>query len=166
MNLRRDGSSRFNRATRWASFPSLSLGWVVSEENFMKPLRWLNHFKVRLSTGKLGNERIGSYYPYQASIDFGRALMYNAGQTMSITTAAQGKYAVKDITWETTQSWDIGIDARFLNNRLSFTFDYYKKNTKDMLLALQIPIFMGYANPDVNAGKMHTKGFDLSLIHI
>ena len=89
--------------------------------------------------------------------------MYNAGQTMSITTAAQGKYAVKDITWETTQSWDIGIDARFLNNRLSFTFDYYKKNTKDMLLALQIPIFMGYANPDVNAGKMHTKGFDLDL---
>ena len=82
---------------------------------------------------------------------------------MSITTAAQGKYAVKDITWETTQSWDIGIDARFLNNRLSFTFDYYKKNTKDMLLALQIPIFMGYANPDVNAGKMHTKGFDLDL---
>lgn len=163
LNLRRDGSSRFNRATRWASFPSLSLGWVVSEENFMKPLRWLNHFKVRLSTGKLGNERIGSYYPYQASIDFGRALMYNAGQTMSITTAAQGKYAVKDITWETTQSWDIGIDARFLNNRLSFTFDYYKKNTKDMLLALQIPIFMGYANPDVNAGKMHTKGFDLDL---
>lgn len=163
MNLRRDGSSRFAKESRWASFPSLSAGWVVTEESFMKNVKWLDMLKLRASYGKLGNERIGSYYPYQASIAFGSALLMNGGNAISVTTAAQDKYAVRNITWETTETWDIGLDARFLNSRLNLTFDYYKKNTRDMLLALQIPIFMGYANPDVNAGKMHTRGFDLEL---
>lgn len=162
-NLRRDGSSRFAKDSRWATFPSLSLGWVVSEEKFMKGFEWLNYLKIRGSYGKLGNERIGSYYPYQAAIDFGTALMMNNGTPVTVTTAAQGKYAVHDISWETTETWDIGLDARFLNSRLGFSFDIYRKNTKGMLLALQIPMFMGYSNPDVNAGKMHTKGFDLEL---
>ncbi len=163
VNLRRDGSSRFNKNSRWATFPSASLGWVASEENFMKNVSWLNHLKLRGSYGKLGNERIGSYYPYQASISFGSALLMNNGTPASVTTAAQTKYAVRDISWETTETWDIGVDARFLNSRLGFTFDVYRKNTKGMLLALQIPIFMGYENPDVNAGKMHTNGFDMEL---
>ncbi|MCI7310052.1 MAG: TonB-dependent receptor, partial [Prevotella sp.] len=82
---------------------------------------------------------------------------------ITVTTAAQGKYAVHNISWETTETWDLGLDAHFLNNRLGFSFDLYRKNTKGMLLALQIPMFMGYANPDVNAGKMHTEGFDMEL---
>ncbi|SFF82455.1 TonB-dependent receptor [Prevotella sp. KH2C16] len=162
-DLRRDGSSRFAKDTRWVTFPSASAGWVVSEENFMKNIGWLDYLKLRASYGKLGNERIGSYYPYQASIDFGTALMMNNGVPVTVTTAAQGKYAVRNISWETTETWDIGLDARFLRNRLGLSFDYYRKNTKGMLLALQIPIFMGYENPDVNAGTMHTNGFDLEL---
>ena len=162
-DLRRDGSSRFAKDSRWATFPSASAGWVISEENFMKDISWLNYLKVRASYGKLGNERIGSYYPYQSSIGFGRVLLMNNGIPVSVTTAAQGKYAVRDISWETTETWDVGLDARFLNNRLGLSFDYYRKNTSGMLLALQIPIFMGYTNPDVNAGKMHTNGFDLEM---
>lgn len=162
-NLRRDGSSRFAKDSRWATFPSVSLGWLISEERFMKSVDWLNYLKIRGSYGKLGNERIGSYYPYQSSIGFGTALMMNNGTPVTVTTAAQGKYAVHDISWETTETWDVGLDARFLNNRLGLTFDIYRKNTKGMLLALQIPMFMGYSNPDVNAGEMHTNGFDLEM---
>lgn len=82
---------------------------------------------------------------------------------MSLTSAAQDAYAVRNITWETTETWDIGLDATFFNNRLSVTADYYNKRTKDMLLALEIPKFLGYDNPSVNAGKMHTSGFDLQI---
>ena len=175
-NLRRDGSSRFASDCRWANFPSVSLGWVVSEERFFKKahMDWFSYLKLRGSWGRLGNERIGAYdednnfvynyYPYQAAINYGNALFQNAsGQVSSVTTAAQTKYAVRNISWETTESWDIGLDANFLNNRLHFSADYYRKNTKDMLLGLEIPHFIGYDNPEVNAGKMHTTGFDLEL---
>lgn len=166
VNMRRDGSSRFAKNCRWANFPSVSGGWVVSNEKFFKQagMGWFNFLKLRGSWGRLGNERIGSYYPYQASINFGSVLLQdNKGNTTSNTSAAQNTYAVRDITWETTESWDLGLDARFLRDRLRLTFDYYNKKTKDMLLALEIPGYMGFGNPDVNAGSMRTKGFDLEL---
>lgn len=175
-NLRRDGSSRFASNCRWANFPSVSLGWVISEEKFFKNINmdWFSYLKLRGSWGKLGNERIGAYddngnfiynyYPYQAAIDYSTALFQNSqGIVSSVTTAAQQKYAVRDISWETTESWDIGLDANFLDNRLHFSADYYRKNTKDMLLALEIPHFIGYDNPEVNAGNMHTIGYDIEV---
>lgn len=165
VNFRRDGSSRFAKENRWANFPSFSAGWVISQEKFMNNIDWFSNLKIRASWGKLGNERIGSYYPYQASLDFGSALFYSSanGDVISSTTASQGTYAVHDISWETTSTWDLGFDASFFNNRLAVTFDYYNKDTKDMLLALQIPQFMGYNNPSVNAGKMNTKGYDIQI---
>lgn len=163
-NIRHDGSSRFSSDNRWATFPSVSGGWVISEEKFMLPTRfWLDQLKVRASWGKLGNERIGSYYPYQTSIDFTQMLLMNGGQASSATAASQTTYAVRDITWETTSSWDVGLDAVLLNSRLTFTFDLYRKKTTDMLLPVQIPMFLGYENPNVNAGDMHTNGWDLEL---
>lgn len=165
VNFRRDGSSRFAGDNRWANFPSVSLGWVMSEEPFWKKLNteWFDYLKLRASWGTLGNERIGSYYPYQASLNFGSALIYNGNNVTSITSAAQQYYAVREISWETTESWDIGLDANFFGGRLRFTGDVYRKNTKDMLLSLEIPKFVGYDNPSVNAGKMHTTGFDIEL---
>ncbi len=175
-NLRRDGSSRFASDCRWANFPSVSLGWVISEEKFFKKanMDWFSYLKLRGSWGRLGNERIGAYdennnfvynyYPYQAAINYSDALFQNAsGVVSSVTTAAQTKYAVRNISWETTESWDLGLDATFLNNRLHLSADYYRKNTKDMLLALEIPHFIGYDNPEVNAGRMHTTGYDIEL---
>ena len=164
-NIRYDGSSRFHKDHRWASFPSVSAGWVISEESFIKDLdlRNLNFFKLRASWGNLGNERIGNY-PYQAIMNFSNALFVNEeGKIVSQTAAAQQTYNIRDITWETTESWNIGFDASFLSNRLSLTADYYKKETHDMLLELQIPLYMGYNEPQQNAGTMHTKGWEAQV---
>ena len=101
-----------------------------------------------------------NYYPYQSALNFNSALLQKGGVVTSVSTAAQQYYAVRNISWETTETWDIGLDANFLNSRLYFAFDYYKKNTRDMLIALEIPKFIGYDNPFVNTGKMQTKGYD------
>lgn len=166
-NIRRDGSSRFHRDYRWGTFPSVSAGWVISQEKFMRGIspKALTFLKVRGSWGRLGNERIGNY-PYIALMDFTSALMYSGMDVTSATFykgAAQIQYAMRDISWETTESYDIGLDARFLNNRLTFGFDWYRKNTKDMLLELEIPKYVGFANPEQNAGRMATHGYDIEL---
>ncbi|GAB2556841.1 SusC/RagA family TonB-linked outer membrane protein [Spirosoma aerophilum] len=161
-NVRRDGSSRFNSNYRWGVFPSFSAGWVMSEENFMKSQHVLSFLKLRGSWGTLGNERIGNY-PYLGIISFGNALFYQAGAATSQQTAAQIQYAIENISWEKTTSTNIGVDANFFNNRLRLVGDVYQKETSDMLLALQIPIFVGFENPNQNTGKMNTKGVDLDL---
>ena len=161
-NIRYDGSSRFHKDYRWGTFPSFSAGWVMSEEAFMKNIPWLSFLKVRASWGALGNERIGNY-PYQSTIGFSNALFYKGNTVVSKQTAAQIKYAIQDISWEKTESTDLGIDANFFNNRLHFTGDYFYKTTKDMLLSLEIPDYMGFGNPDQNAGKMNTNGYELEF---
>ncbi|MDR1601627.1 MAG: TonB-dependent receptor [Tannerella sp.] len=161
-NVRYDASSRFAKDYRWGVFPSVSAGWVISQEDFMKDVSSLSFLKLRLSYGTLGNERIGNY-PYQATMAFENALFFQGGNVVSQQGAAQPRYAIKDITWETTESYDVGIDAYFLDSRLRFSGDFYKKNTKDMLLALQIPTYMGFDNPDQNTGKMHTTGWEINL---
>ena len=161
-NIRYDGSSRFQSANRWGLFPSLSAGWVVSEEGFMKTQAIVSFLKLRGSWGALGNERIGNY-PYLGIMSSGSALFYQNNKAIAQQTAAQVQYAVKDISWEKTESSDLGIDTNFLNDRLRFTGDVYYKQTKGMLLGLQIPIFVGFQNPNQNTGKMTTKGIDLDL---
>lgn len=171
-NVRYDGSSRFHEDYRWGSFPSFSAGWVLTEESFMKNIPGLSFLKLRSSWGRLGNERIlrqnGSnwdpnYYPYQATIVFSNALFFQGNNVAAAQTAAQTRYAIQDISWETTESIDLGIDANFFNNRLRLTGDYYQKTTKDMLLALEIPDYIGFDNPDQNTGKMDTKGWEAEM---
>ncbi|MDR0833671.1 MAG: TonB-dependent receptor [Candidatus Symbiothrix sp.] len=162
-NIRSDESSRFHRNYRRGTFPSVSAGWVITEEPSLKTadLGPLSFLKFRGSWGNLGNERVGNY-PYQAIMAFGNAIFVNsAGVVEAVTTSAQQTYNVLDITWERTEVLDGGIDVALLNNRLSLSFDYYEKTTHDMLLALEIPDLMGYNNPQQNAGIMNTKGWDL-----
>ena len=163
-NLRRDGSSRFSQKYRWGTFPSVSAGWVLSEEEFMKNLNldWLSFTKIKASWGQLGNERIGDF-PYIALLTFGSSLFYENGELISGQTASQRELAVKDISWETTESTNIGLDLAFLNNKLRFGAEYYWKKTKDMLLTTQIPLHMGYDNPSTNLGEMSTKGWEIEL---
>jgi hypothetical protein len=161
-NIRYDGSSRFHENYRWGSFPSFSAGWVMSEESFIKSIPTISFLKLRGSWGTLGNERIGNY-PYQATIAFANALFFQGTGAVAAQTAAQTQYAIQSISWETTESIDFGIDANFLNNRLRFTGDYYQKTTKDMLLALQIPMYIGFDNPNQNTGKMDTKGWEAEI---
>lgn len=164
-NVRYDGSSRFAKKHRWGAFPSLSVGWVLTEESFLKKVNSniLSFLKLRASWGSLGNERIGKY-PYQSILNFNNGLFFeNGGKIVSQTTAAQQKYNIEDITWERTKSWNLGLDVTFFNDRLSLTADYYRKTTDDMLLELAIPEFMGYNFPDQNAGTMKTNGWELQL---
>ena len=164
-NIRRDGSSRFWSETRWGTFPSVSLGWVATEEPFVKNLnlRWMDFLKVRASYGTLGNEKIGNY-PYQAIMDLGSVLMsLNDGTVQSMMTAAQQTYAIRDITWETSKTWNLGLDAALFGNRLNIGGDIYRKNTYNMLLALEIPDLIGYGNPEQNAGDMHTNGWEIQV---
>jgi TonB-linked SusC/RagA family outer membrane protein len=161
-NVRYDGSSRFHEDYRWGSFPSFSAGWVLTEEPFMQNIPALSFLKLRSSWGRLGNERIGNY-PYQATIAFTNALFFQGSNVIAAQTAAQTRYAIQDISWETTESIDLGVDANFFNNRLRLTGDYYQKTTKDMLLALEIPDYIGFDNPDQNTGKMDTKGWEAEL---
>lgn len=161
-NCRYDGSSRFAKDYRWGLFPSLSAGWVISEEKFMENIPSLSFMKLRASWGALGNERIGDY-PYQALLDFGNAYFYEGNNAVALKTAAQYQYAIKDITWETTQSFNLGLDLSLFENRFRISGDYYHKMTKDMLLALEIPDYIGFNNPDQNTGKMNTKGWELEV---
>ena len=158
-NIRRDGSSRFHQDYRWGSFPSISAGWVISNEQFLENSKSLSFLKLRASWGNLGNERIGNY-PYQATIAFSNALFYKGSDVVSELTAAQYSYAIEDITWEKTESYDLGVDINFLNDKLRFTVDYFQKTTKDMLLALDIPDYIGFDNPSQNTGIMKSNGWE------
>ncbi|WP_236974245.1 TonB-dependent receptor [Membranihabitans maritimus] len=161
-NIRYDGSSRFAREHRWGAFPSLSAGWVISEEPWLNQPSWLSFFKVRASVGKLGNERIGNY-PYQSTIAFNEALFYQGSNVTSLTTAAQIEYAIRNVTWESTETFDLGLDINFFDNQLFVSGDYYTKVTSDMLLDLNIPDFIGYDDPQQNTGRMKTHGWDLQI---
>lgn len=161
-NLRYDASSRFAEDYRWGSFPSFSAGWVLSEEEFMKNTEWLSFLKIRGSWGSLGNERIGNY-PYQSTIGFSNVLFHQGSNVVSSQSAAQWQYAIPNISWEKTESYNIGLDANFFNYRLNVSGEYFKKTTKDMLLPLEIPDYIGFDNPDQNTGKMYTEGWELDL---
>jgi len=161
-NARYDGSSRFHKDYRWGFFPSFSAGWVMSRESFMEGIDKLSFLKLRISWGSLGNERIGNY-PYQSTIEFGQNIEFKGNIPASAQTAAITKYSIQNISWETTESLDVGIDATFFDNKLGMTFDYYEKVTRDMLLNLEIPDYIGLDNPDQNTGSMNTKGWDFDL---
>lgn len=161
-NLRYDASSRFARDYRWGSFPSFSAGWVLSEEDFLKTNEAISFLKIRGSYGTLGNERIGNY-PYQSTIGFSNALFHQGSNVVSSQSSAQWQYAIPNISWEKTTSYNIGVDANFLNYRLRVSGEYFNKTTRDMLLPLEIPDYIGFDNPDQNTGKMNTKGWELDL---
>ncbi|MDO6801468.1 TonB-dependent receptor [Wenyingzhuangia sp. 1_MG-2023] len=161
-NARYDGSSRFHPDYRWGMFPSVSAGWIITKEKFMPKRSILSFLKLKASWGQLGNERIGNY-PYQSTIGYSNALLYEGDKVVSATTSAQYAYAIRDVSWETTESINVGIESYFFKNRLMFNFDYYEKTTKDMLLELEIPDYMGFENPNQNTGNMYTKGWDTQI---
>jgi TonB-linked SusC/RagA family outer membrane protein len=168
-NLRSDLSSRFASTYRKAIYPSVSAGWTISEEEFMKGSNWLSFLKLRGSWGKAGNERLldkdgnPAYYPYMATIDFSTALFYQNGSVLPLAGGGQQVYAVENITWETSRTTDIGLDAAFLNDRLTLGADYYMKKTTDILLPLDIPLYLGYDKPNQNAGLLNVKGWELEM---
>ena len=160
--LRRDGSSRFGKDYRWGTFPSIAGSWVISEENFMRNMSSINFLKFRTSYGTLGNDRLGNYL-YSSVLQFSDVLIANGSSVESVRSAAQTFFAVEDITWETTVSKNIALDANMFNNRFSLTAEYFEKKTTNMLLSLNIPSLSGFIDPTVNVGDMKTTGWELSV---
>ncbi|MBO4849533.1 MAG: TonB-dependent receptor [Prevotella sp.] len=173
VTMRYDGSSIFTDGKRWGFFPSVSAGWVVSNEKFMDSTNsWLDFFKLRASWGQNGNKDI-SKYQYLATIalsgesgDSG----YKFGSDMATSVAGSpnvGAYANivpnPDLTWETSEQLDFGFDARFLHSRLGLNFDWYKKTTKDWLIGGNLLAIYGTNPAAINGGDVENTGIELAL---
>ncbi|WP_158795547.1 TonB-dependent receptor [Pedobacter sp. L105] len=162
-SFRRDGSSRFASSNRYGDFPSVALGWNISNEKFFEPLlNTISSLKLRASYGVLGNQEIGDYQ-YSASI--ASNVNYVSGTTQQKWYGAiQTAYASPFIKWENTQTLNWGMDIGFFNNKLGVTADYFIKKTNDVLLNVPIPGSAGaVSDPVVNAGKLQNKGVELGL---
>ena len=159
---RYDGSSRFSSKDRWGFFPSASVGWRLSEESFLSSARsWLSNLKVRYSYGNLGNQQVG-YYDYLRTINIGTQ-SYLFGDKLPSSASISAPVS-SNLTWETVEHHNIGLDASFFNNRLTFTGEAYIRNTKDMLTAgISLPATYGTSSPRMNSADMQTKGYELSL---
>ena len=160
---RYDGTSRFAKGHRWGFFPSASLGWRISEEEFFAPAKGvMNNLKLRYSFGRLGNQQVG-YYDYIRKISIGSQSYLFGGNTKP-TTATISDPNAGNLTWETAQSHNIGIDAGFFDGRLSFTAEGYIRDTKNMLTAgIALPSVYGASSPKMNSADLRTKGYELSL---
>lgn len=161
-NIRYDGSSKFAIDHKWGLFPSFSLGWRIAEEPFIKDnISWLDEFKLRASWGQLGNEKIWSLYAGTDILSVGNAnYIWNKQQ---VTGAAVSYIANKDLTWETTTQRNLGVDFTIFNT-LSFSADYYVKQTNDILMRLPVSGTFGFTeDPWMNAGKMRNHGFEFTL---
>jgi TonB-dependent starch-binding outer membrane protein SusC len=164
--LRRDGSSRFGNQ-KYGIFPAVSLGWRISQEDFMASTKsWLDELKLRVGYGVVGNDRMGNYNSYsQYAINFNQAFypMSGSNSTAGSTGFAQTTFGNLDVKWETTATTNIGIDATVFKG-LSLNLDLWQRVTSDMLYPKQLPLVYGTAStPSINIGEMKNTGFDITL---
>ncbi|MBN1158794.1 MAG: TonB-dependent receptor [Bacteroidales bacterium] len=166
--IRRDGSSKFSEANRHGVFPAISLGWRMSEENFLNDIAWITNLKWRVGYGTTGNSEIPSKYNWanqyavsltQSSYDFNNTQIGSTGYRLSA-------YGNLDTKWETTKMLNIGLDASFFRQAIEITADYFIKNTSDMLTAAAYTALAGdAAAPYVNIGDMRNKGIEINITH-
>ena len=164
--LRRDASTRFGPENRAGYFPSVSAGWVMTDESFMEKTSWLNFLKIRASYGIVGNDRIP---------DYGYVSLLNGEATYVLNDEliygkAEGALANPEIKWEKQKTLDIGLDMKFLDNKIDVTMDYFNKTTDDLLLVPQVSGILGAAAPGsrppiVNAGSVENKGFEFQIAY-
>ncbi len=155
--VRRDGFSGFGPNTKFATFPSVSLGWVVSEESFLRDLRWL-YLKLRTSYGKNGNQGIGRYSSFSRMT--AQPYVYGPATFVGVYPSTLGN---ADLAWESTSSFNLGIDFGFMNRRISGSLDIYKATTTDVLVSRALPPTTGYASVWTNIGAIDNKGVELEL---
>ncbi|GAB3786014.1 TonB-dependent receptor [Spirosoma horti] len=157
--VRADGSSRFGKDNRWGYFPSVSAGWNLSQESFLKPVSWLSDLKLRASYGLTGNFQIPNY----GSISLLGYQNYILGNETIVSGLAPGNSANDKLKWEKTAMFDIGFDVSFLRNRLNLTVDYYNANTSDLLLNVPVPRASGFSTELQNIGKVNNQGIEFTL---
>ena len=161
---RYDGTSRFADGHRWGFFPSASLGWRISEEPFFAPARKVvDNLKLRASFGSLGNQNVG-YYDYMRKISIAD-YKYSFNEGSSLPKKATLSAPVSgDLTWETSQQWNVGLDLAMLSNRLELTAEAYIRDTKNMLTeGMALPAVYGADSPKMNSADLRTRGYELSL---
>ncbi len=174
--IRADGSSNFARGKRWGYFPSFSAGWVITNENFMESTKgWLDFLKFRASWGQNGNCNISNFY-YLSNIafsptdyaDYGYKFSSDMNNTVDSNIYQTGAYAKNapnpDVTWETSEQINVGLDARFISGKLGLNFDWYVKKTKDWLLQAPMNEVLGYEESAmINGGDVKNTGFEVAL---
>lgn len=156
--IRRDGSSRFGNNTKWGYFPSISGGWVLSDEAFMSGLNWVNTLKLRASYGVAGNNQIPNY---------GAVSLLGAANYVNGTSLANGlkvtTIANPDLKWEKTHQFNLGVDLLMLNNRVRIAAELYNSTTNDLLLNVPVPDITGFSTQLTNIGSMRNRGFEFNL---
>lgn len=161
--LRQDGSSNFASGHRWGTFPSVSAGWVLSNEKFMQATSgWMDFLKLRASWGQNGNCSVGNFQ-YAATVALDAYYDFTAGGQSASIGAYPDILPNPSLTWETTEQTDLGIDARFLRSRLGLTFDWYNKETKDWLVKAPAPAVIGTGSANINGGAVRNRGIEIGL---
>ena len=163
-SLRYDGTSRLPKGSRWGLYESVSAGWRVSKEDFLKDVSWINDLKIRASWGRLGNQNINvsgvnSPYPYQPTLNQGNYAFASGIATGFIPSTLVDP----NLTWETTRMTDLGLDLVAFRNKITFTFDWFNKFTYDILRRSQVQLALGVSAPIVNNGSVSNKGLEFSL---
>ncbi|MCD2424536.1 TonB-dependent receptor [Niabella pedocola] len=157
--FRRDGSSRFGSDVKYADFPSISAGWIVSDEGFFKKKNTVSFLKLRASYGKTGNFNIGNYQ-FVTNVN---AANYVFGGTLTPGFALSPTLGNPEVTWESSAQTDIGADINFLKDRIVFSYDYYDKTTSKMLYLVSLPYQSGYSNIQLNVAKFRMWGHEFTL---
>ena len=160
-NVRMDGSSKFTRGHRWGVFPSVSAGWRVTEEPFMKNVKVLNNLKLRMGWGQIGNEGSVDAYSYATFASSGSNYLFGGVFVPGFSFNSAGNTELK---WEKTTTTNLGIDFALFNSKLSGTVEFFNKITSDMLMRVPVPGQTGMQEPPFqNAGKMRNRGLEISL---
>lgn len=157
-SIRRDGSSRFGKENRWGNFPSVSLGWIASDEEFMSEMKMVSFLKLRGSFGIVGNFNIGNYthIPTISTANYAFGNSIAAGRRID-NLADQG------IGWENNKQYNLGVDINFFDDRLTLSYNYYEKYTTDLLFNIRVPRASGFSNIQTNIGDLKFWGHEISL---
>lgn len=153
-SFRVDGSSRFGKDNRYGAFPAASIGWILSEEGFLKNSSAINFLKIRASYGKTGNAEIGN---------FSSRSLFEAAAYADISGLIASQLGIPTLSWEKTNQFDIGLDFGFANNRITGEIDYFDKDTRDLLFEVPTPAVNGFTTITKNIGKMRNRGWEFVL---
>jgi TonB-linked SusC/RagA family outer membrane protein len=157
-SARYDGSSRFGTNNKWGVFPSISAGWKINEESFLKDISWMSLLKIRASWGMSGNDRIGNY-DYMALLG-----SYNTSWGNALVTGlAPSNIENPNLQWESTKTTDLGVDFSIFDNRMQFSFDYYINTTDHLLFNVPVPLTTGFSTARTNLGAIENRGWEVDM---
>lgn len=159
LSYREDGSSKLAKGNKWGGFFAAALAWRISEENFMKQFEWIDNLKLRVSLGQSGNDNVSAY---QTQGQISGAKYYTFGTTDVIGNVPNNLRNM-DLGWERTTEYNIGLDFAFLRSRISGTFEFYNRETKDLIMNKTVPITSGYGSVKANVGSVRNRGFEFTL---